>query len=77
MWKTKENEEGENYELVLELLNTSHSNDFTEVLVLFVIDGGDIQHRGENWAMDVEVDQHIHVLSRSLSILLLYNKLTN
>ena len=55
----------------------SHCNDFTEFLVLFVIDGGDIQHRGENWAMDVEVDQHIHVLSRSLSILLLYNKLTN
>ena len=47
MWKTKENEEGENYELVLELLNTSHSDDFTEVLVLFVIDGGDIQHSTE------------------------------
>ena len=47
MWKTKENEEGENYEQVLELLNMSHSDDFTEFLVLFVIDGGDIQHRTE------------------------------
>ena len=35
------------YELVLELLNMSHNNDVTEFLVLFVIDGGNIQHSTE------------------------------